>query len=526
MRYSAAFALLLAMLAQGGLSAQQGSDAASLLALHRAYVGWQFGDGTFNTLRMTGHNTWTTNGTTQNETWIEVRMGVAYRDSGIDARTGEGFDLGFTGRIFWDSDENGFTRPDYSTYQNFAVSESVFSTEGTTELTGTLESAQTINGTSYPVVRITPPNGDAIDLAVDPKTGAYVQVTIDPGGSYERTYDDLVYMQVLPGRRVLSGYRVGTVTTQVTKIEPNVPVSANDLHPPAQRATWSFTNQNPFHVDVRAHAIFVNASINGVPGRFILDTGASGIFVSNEYADRAHLATIATTRSGGIGPNTLATRIRRADTLSIGGNTLSNVLIYTSHFDMLEDNERPDGLLGFSLLAGAIVRLNTSDQTMTFLDPQVTPVDRTAGAVVLVDLRSEVPVVPMLIDNRVSVNALLDMGDGVTVSMSPELVSKRHIPMMAHADSGNVFYHPEEGDTAGDYMNSHVVVQGVGGTEVESCSTISSISLGPIIYQSTYACVSPSMSGDNIIVGYDFLRNFDFVFDYREGLIILKPHAT
>lgn len=525
MRYLTVPMLALALFFPLAARAQQPADAASLLALHRAYVGWQFGDGTFNTLRLSG--TWTNPNSSAHapHPWTELEMGAIYRNTEIDPKTGEPSDDGFTGRVFWDSDENGFTRPNYSPRQALDISEYVLFNEGTTELTGTLEPSATISGTSYPAVRVQPPNGDALDLYVDPRTGAYVRAVVDPGGPYERTYDALAYTVILPGKRLISTCRVGDWLYTVTKTEPNVPITAEELHPPPQRATWVFANPNPFHIDVKPHAIFINASINGVSGRFILDTGASSIYVSNSFADRAHLSTITTSQAAGIGPNVIHTRIRRADALTVGGNTLSNVLITTGPLDFTEDNEHPDGLIGFPLLAGAIVSLSTSNQTMTISDPQTTTADTSGGAVIRVDLRAGVPVVPMLIDNRVKVNALLDMGDGSFVAMSPELVSKRNIPMMAHQYTGNVFSHPSEPNQVGSYINSHIVVMGVGGPEVEACSMVDSIALGPIVYQGTYYCESPSLNGDNIIVGYDFLKNFDFVFDYREGLIVLKPHA-
>jgi hypothetical protein len=501
----------------------QSLDAAALLALHHNYVGWQFGDGAFNNYRVDGTSA-PEDGSRPPYPWTTLQMGAAYRDTMIDPRTGEPLDDGFTGRVFWESDENGFTRPDYSARQNWDVSDSVLFNEGTSELTGTLRPEQSIDGKSYPVVRVQPPSGDVIDLYVDPATGAYVRAVIDPGGPYDETIDILAYSYALPGKRMISKYRIGNWTFTAKKFQPNIAMDPQELHPPPQRATWTFANPNPFPISVEPHAIFVDASINGVKGRFILDTGASGIYVDNGFADRAHLSTIANVTARGIGPNRVLARVRRAATLSIGGNTLSNVLIETARFDWHEDNEQPVGLIGYPLFAGAVVRLDTLNQTMQISDPQGTTIDPNEGLAVRVDLYSGQPVVPMVIDKRVTVNAILDTGDGGFVAMSPELVSRDGIPMMATGYTGNVFYHPEDPSSVSNYINSHVVICGVGGCETEACSTVSSIALGPITYQSTYYCESPSLTGDYILVGYDFLRNFNYVFDYRDGILMLKPH--
>lgn len=501
------------------------ADSVSLLAKHRAFAGWQFGDGTFNSMQLSGH---LASGDRTLERFTTVQLGGLYRTTFLSQSTGLTTANGFTGNVFWWSDENGFTRPDYSDYRKFSVSEYVLLNEGTTLLTGDSRGPGMVGSATYPIVRVTPPNGDSIDLYIDAATGAYVRAVIDPGGKDETRYDIASYSEILPGKRYVQKYSVdGSSESYVfDKIQPNAPVTADDLHPPAAQAAWTFANHNPFHVDVKGHAIFVNASVNGVKGRFILDTGAGDIYLTNEFADRAHLATIGTSSAGGLGSNTVRTRLRRADAFTIGGNTLSNVIVATGAVDLTTDDERPDGLIGFPLFAGAVVTLNTSDQLMTLADSSAGAPDQNAGVPLRVDLSSSTPVVPMTINGHITVDALLDMGDGSFVVMSPQLVSKRGIPNLSHGDTGGVFYHPEDTTNVSDYVNSHVVVTGIGGQEVESCSTVASIAIGPIVYQGTYYCVSPEVKGDNIIVGYDFLRHFDFVFDYPAGLLVLKPHAT
>ena len=255
----------------------------------------------------------------------------------------------------------------------------------------------------------------------------------------------------------------------ITKIEPNVTLEPDDFHPPTPRATWTFANPAPFHIEVKPHAIFIDATINGVTGHFILDTGASSIFLNNEFADKAHLQTIKPEMltGGGIGPDPIKMRVRRAATIAIGGNTLSNVVVTTSRFDWVMDEQRADGLIGFPLMAGALVNLNTSDKLMTISDPATTPLDQAAGIPIRVDLSGTLPVVPMVIDDRVTVNALLDSGDGSTVAMSPQLVTKRHIPMLASNGMYLSRDDPDSGTAVESYVQSHIVAVGVGGEELE-----------------------------------------------------------
>ena len=64
-------------------------------------------------------------------------------------------------------------------------------------------------------------------------------------------------------------------------------------------------------------------------GRFILDTGTAGIALTDDFANRANVKTVDKSSSFGIGGVT-KTLVRKADTIVIGGNTLSNVIVTRS----------------------------------------------------------------------------------------------------------------------------------------------------------------------------------------------------
>jgi predicted aspartyl protease len=549
MRYLSACALVLALLAPAVSSAQQGGDAASLLALHRSYVGWQFGDGTFSTLRIAGRvRPAQGDAADASRSWTTLETGAVFRTTGFDPESGGWSDYGYTGRIFWESDRNGFTHPDYSARQAFEISQTALFAEGTTEVSSALQSPSQIDGTSYAVVRVQPPHGDTIDVYVDPSSGAYRRAVIDPGGAYQTTYDILGYTTVLPGKRMIQTYRINGSSNvdEFATIDANAPITPEELHPPAPTATWTFTNAQPFHVTMGATAILVDATINGVIGHFVVDSGASDILLTDDFANSAHLPITgagAGTASS-FGPQ-LRMHTRRVDTFTIGGNTLHNVQVETggnniianaTNYQEAQGTQIINGYIGFPLFAAAIVTLNLSDKTMSIADPSGTSVDRSTGYVAAPDLSQDIPVVPVLIDNRVTVNANLDMGNGGFVVLSQPLVDEHHIPILANegtlSNAGmpnigiNSNMSPDSGNQMEDYMQSHVVAEGVGGTrEVQRCSNVASIALGPIVYQSSYACVSPSLTGDFVIMGYSFLKNFDYVFDYPEGVMILKPHA-
>ena len=482
-------------------------DAADLLAKHKAFVGWQLGDDAVRTVRFE-QTTSSKDGVS--ETAKIVRVGVAYRATRV-GKKGLVREDGFTGRIFWESNENGFTRRTIGRSQKYAIARDVLNMEATSTLTGTSQGTKAIDGVSYPVVRVNTP-GDSIDLYVDPQTGAYKRAVIDPDGDYETVLDILAYSDVLPGKKMISKYRVhdSNYTYDRSKFVLNGAVSDEDLHPPKQTAQWTFANAQPFAIKVTDKRIYVDAKVNGVPGRFILDTGADGIVLTDDFAGRAHVKQIANSFASGIG-GTATTLVRKADTIEIGGNTLSNVVVTSlnEHFD----TEAPDGLLGFDLLAGAIVNLNTDAQQMAFANPATTTVDKSAGVPTLVDLATGQPTVPMKLNGNIDVNATLDSGNTYYVLFSPDLISKHGLRMLI--DPSEI-----------GYLQSHVAMGGVGGYEVDGCGHLDSLALGPIVYQGPPACSSGSFGGRDTLLGFDFVRNFNYIFDYPESTIVFIPHKS
>jgi hypothetical protein len=69
-------------------------------------------------------------------------------------------------------------------------------------------------------------------------------------------------------------------------------------------------------------------------------------------------------------------------------------------------------------------------------------------------------------------------------------------------------------------------VGGVGGSEEWHCGKLKSLALGPVRYQTPAACDSPSFARNEILVGLDFMRAFNYVFDYPDGLVVMMPRKN
>jgi predicted aspartyl protease len=361
-------------------------------------------------------------------------------------------------------------------------------------------------------VRVVPENAFPIDLAVDPATGALARYVIDPGGKYEDSEDVLGYTDVGGGKRVLSSWRASSGKTlyRWDEITANAPVTTQELHPPKQTATWTFgppTETVP--IEVTDTRIYFDAVVNGHKGRFILDTGAAGIAMTDSFARSAGAERFSATTLYGIGGSARA-NVYRVATLALGSSVLHNVVVMTGLDEGVDRRERFDGFIGFDLLAGAIVEADLAHQTLRILDPAAVQPDTSKGLLVRVDLTTGSPRVAMTIAGRVPVLATLDSGDPFYVLFGRELISRDRVSFFQ--DPGS--------------LGNRLFFYGINGRETDDCGKLASLELGPISYKPVPACASESFSHNDVLLGFDFLKAFNYVFDYPDGEILMTPRDT
>lgn len=480
-------------------------DAAALLEKHRAFVGWEFGDPAFHYVRISGDEEKTANG--KPETFAHfttIRANTVFRTTAQDAKTQFNSDYGYTGRVFWSTDQNGFIRPIIGDAEKAAVSREIVFNEGTAMLPGTFERTEPIDNVQTPVVRVQPQNADAIDLYIDPSTGAYKRFVIDPDGPYQSTFDILSYRDTPNGKKIIGVYKqlATGYTITVANVEFPNSIDPQEFAPPKQTATWNF---DPSHTPVplsldwyRNKRIYFNAKVNGVEGKFIFDTGAAGIFFTQNFANKLKLKQLNVTTAHGVG-GAIATKTALVDTIAIGGNTLSHVVV--SYQDVAVD---ADGMMGFDLLGGTIANVDLDKNALTLYDPSTDLSTLAHGIDTTVDLQRGIPTLPMKMDGRINVNASLDTGNPFFVLFSRDLIYRDHLTMYRHV----------------------AIARGLGGYELVECGTIDSLTMEPIHYTGVPACAGTSFTGHDILVGLDFLRHFNLWFDYPRAAMVFEPRAT
>lgn len=476
-------------------------DGAALLAKHAAYVGWSAGDGKVKSLRKTGKVLRDGRTTTYRSLWL----GIAYRDT-VAAPSGLTYDSGFTGRVPWVSNANGFTlQPAGETLKLLFDDQALFGEEMSAFTGSRVLRQETVGGVATTVVRLTSGVGFPVDVAIDPATGAYKRIVIDPGGRYETSLNDVSYVEV-QGKRFIARWRRDASKTVVgyDTVEVDPPIQPDDLRPPKQTATWTF-GEGVSPIELTATRIKLLATVNGVQGTFVFDTGASQTAFTPAFVDRAKGKRFSDTRVGGIA-GVVSAGLVRIDSIAIGGSTLRNVVASDAVKSDSLRREGIDGLLGGDVLGGAVVALDLDAKTIRIMDP--TKVAPTANGLVLhPDLASFSMRVPMKLDNRIDVIALLDSGNPGLVLFSDELLVKDRVPLG-----------PDPNELARVRLGAGIS----GGVEIERCGTLDELSLGPIVYRPVPGCSSPSFARNEMLVGLEFMRAFNYVFDYPDGIVVLQ----
>jgi hypothetical protein len=463
----------------------QTDDAVALLARHRAFVGWQLGDGTFGRLRIAGTiEPGEQHAGGQKRHFVELDAGLLSRRDEDSTESGFHWSSGFTGRVFWYSDENGFTVPRVGDERKVALAESAILAEATTTLPAALERYDDLDGRKLPVLRETIPNGVTVDLWEDPATGAYRRVDIDPDG-FTRTLLLDRYATLAPGKRALAAWRAGPAKDRYTAVTtPNPTFADAQLHPPPARARWNFAPPKAFAFKLAEDGFRIQAIVGGARGNFLLDTTARSISVSQDFARRAKLQ-----------PLPERPHLAAADLTFGDGSKLNDARVSTTFEAPLEGDDVVDGVFGYDFLAGAIVDIDVDRSVVTLYDPADFGANP-HNVLLPLDLTGGVPQIDATLEKDRPTEALL-------ATAGPEAIA------LSNAFNG-VLHLKELAETGG----------GAGSTP---CGTLDRLRIGDVSYDAQPACFSPALPPRRASLGFEFLKYINITFDYPDASLIMVP---
>lgn len=457
---------------------------------HARAVGYSLGNGLAKPFVLTSTTTWYDyqNGRHVSSTTLK-QAGSYFRED--DTYSGSTDSSGFDGASFWNSSDNGVLTADTGYARPFDVTWAVINSEGfdaslPAEVRGRTRSAD--------IVRIHPTAGVPADVYFNRSTWLIDQVIVDPDGdSIRQEYADYKAFGPI---EVATTRRLNSTTTTVTKFSWDAAVSADDLSAPSSsNDTVVLPSSGTATVPFDPHdGVIVDATINGVAGKFAVDPLFASVLIDPVMAQRAHLVkSDVDARFAFENPND---RLGLPPaTIQVGGLTLKNcaMRLYSNNFDL---REQPfDGYLGQDLLAKVVTSIDFDSNRITFTDPSLFSAPK----------------------NEVSLPIALDGGIPQIVALangSKKISMQLGLSLQGRAAFWQAFlkHNPDITFQAGGFSG-----------------TLKSLTIGPYEQDTVPAASLQFASGGNFetdangILGYGVLNAFNIILDYPESRIFITP---
>ena len=374
----------------------------------------------------------------------------------------------------------------------YAISESFVLGNAVAQLAGTVSSTTD----TATVVRVAPPSGFPVDLTIERATGKLLSAVIDPAGHPVTLVIDR-YADLGGGRKAIADYHIGDSAVLTTTIVANVPVRDEELAPSPSRAAWTFGAQPAVGIDRNDNGVYFNATVNGVRGHFLLDTGASMTILSDAFARKAAVKNLGTMRFD-TASLPIDAHVAQVDTIAIGDSVLHDAIVGTG----MSGLGGLDGVIGSDVAATAIVYVENGAKRVGFYDPATFKPPAGKWTPLVVDLQHTIPYVPVTFVGKRDAYMMLDTGNSADTVVGYEL-------------------HDVIGDTP-EFLRG---IRGAGGLGVVElrCSYSNGINVGLLHWQRPAVCFD-QRPGDGGILGYGLLQRFDWILDYPEAVIFVLAH--
>ncbi len=272
-----------------------------------------------------------------------------------------------------------------------------------------------------------------------------------------------------------------------------------------QAEPWASGLEIPIQIDDKHFPMVVAEIADGETARVLLDTGASGLKISRELAERVGLKPFGSLQVGGLGAGgTTAGGLVLIERLRLGSLTLRNVPA-----TVLASLPVGEALLNPMALGAEAIRLDMSRRVLILGDNEDL-VPEGAAPLQFLNLDQH-PVVKLFVNGRVHL-AMIDSGSGATIlddSVLRQIPERR--PMVIE--------------------NMQFTLSGVAGVVRKARPVhVSRLRLGPLeledplLFEADLSRLEDFLGTQvQILFGADFLSRFDATFDYRRLEVTLEP---
>ena len=346
---------------------------------------------------------------------------------------------GYDGRNAWQRDTNGNVRP-LAGEELKDLRVQLFFDTNSYVLPGRIPGRLTLRpqpepGTGNWVVDALPEGGKPSTLFFDPNTFFIVKEQhLDDNVLVTTTYSDY---RAVDGAHfpfqmaVTNGTPRYDIVGSVTQLQNNIPLPPGLFSPPNGGDKFRFLKPGqtsatvPFDTD--DGEIGLDVRLNGQPARVFLDSGASGIALSQQTATRLGLKSSGFLEARGYGGSTDLHPVLVSRVEVPGAIQLSDVTAIAIDLpDTLNTYfTRPiSGFVGYDLLSHFVVRLDFAHKKLTFLRPDAFRPAASDGIALPLELDNDVPSVVAQLDALPPQRFLIDTGDEAALRLYSPFVAQ------------------------------------------------------------------------------------------------------
>ncbi len=335
----------------------------------------------------------------------------------------------------------------------------------------------TISGTKYRTLVVSNGDGTAMDVFVDPKT-ATVRYFRDVNGDLSFEYRD--YREVNGG--LYLPFLVLRNGQGLEKYDERNTTSDEFAAPHGPKPTFAGASA-PIKTDPDRTIPIVPCTIGSITTNCLIDSGNSGLAMSQELSEQLHAQQVGEFQVRGLG--NYSTAVVRGDSLVVGNATFP-----AANYVVLNDIHKfgYDVVLGADFFASTTIAIDATHNQVTL---EATPPAK--GTSVNLIFQSFVPVLMVRL-GRLGTQLALDTGDESNINLSYDFYEE-------HRD---LFSATEQRKVAG-----------VGGTSVELIGTIPEVRVGDLLLDHQRIGATPALRGTAFgHLGAAFLSHFNVVIDY------------
>lgn len=380
-----------------------------------------------------------------------------------------------------------------------------------------------LDGRRHEVVVATPEGGDPATLWFDAQSHLLVRTVQALGGDTATTVCDdwreaaglRLPFHCVTDRTDTAGRTDPRNRTEIrtTRIETNVAVADADFAVPAMNATARIDNaagvtRIPF--ELWSNHIYVHGSLDGVPARFMVDTGGMNL-LTPASAKKFGLEGQGKLAGRGVGDEAVDVAFAHAKQVRIGDAVLDQPVFLVMDLGALPAVEgiESDGLVGYEMFRRFGVTIDYARHELVLADPARFAPPAGAHAVAF-DLADRIPIVEGRLDG-VPARISVDTGSRASLTLHAPFARERGLVAKYHAAPDGV------------------IGWGVGGASRGRPARFGTLELGDLaiggiagdIYTGDKGAFASTDVSANL--GGGVLRRFTIAFDYGAKKMYLAP---